>query len=168
MNLPQRKSQRLKNYDYSQNAAYFVTICTQNHLCLFGKISNETLILNDAGKMVSDKFAEIPKHYPHIEIIKYVVMPNHLHAILLIQNDESTKGHSATMTLSEYIRRFKTLTTKLYIEGVKANRYPAFNKRVWQRSYHDHVIRNEADFLRIYEYIETNPLKWHLDKYYKE
>jgi len=83
MNLLQRKLQRLQNYNYSQNNAYFITICTQNRLPLFGRIENSNLILNNAGLMVSNKFEEISGFYPDIIIDKFIVMPNHLHAIML-------------------------------------------------------------------------------------
>ncbi|WP_207645811.1 transposase [Geosporobacter ferrireducens] len=168
MDLPQRKLQRLKNYDYSQNGAYFVTICTQKQLQLFGKIENKILVLNNAGRMVLDKFAQIPEFYPNISVDKFVVMPNHLHAILMIQRIRTAQGPFPTMQLSDYIHRFKVLTTKLYIEGVRKDSYPPFDKKVWQKSYHDHIIRNEVEYRKIWEYIAINPLKWELDKYYSE
>ncbi|MCK9314394.1 MAG: transposase [Methanocorpusculum sp.] len=164
MKLPQRKFQRLKNYNYSQNNAYFITICTQNRLPLFGKIENSNLILNNAGLMVFNKFEEISEFYPDIIIDKFIVMPNHLHAIMLIQHDGTAQGPFPT--LSEYIKRFKTLTTKLYIDFVKKGEYPPFDKKIWQKSYYDHIIHNEAEYQKICEYIDTNPLKWELDKYY--
>ena len=168
LDLSQRKLQRLKNYDYSQNGVYFVTICTQNRLNLFGRIESTILILNNAGKMVLDRFTEIPEFYPGISIDNFIVMPNHLHAILMTQHDGTAQGPLPTMTLSDYVHRFKTLTTKLYIEGVRNGSYPPFDKRVWQKSYHDHIIRNEAEYQKIWTYIDTNPLKWELDKYYRE
>ena len=165
MNLSQRKLQRLRNYDYSQNGAYFITLCIQNRLPLLGKIENSVLILNSAGEMVFDKFAEISGFYPDIIVDKFIVMPNHLHAIMLIQHDGTTQGLFPTLSLSEYIRRFKTLTTKLYIDGVKNSECPQFDKKVWQKSYHDHIIRNEQEYQKIWEYIDTNPMKWQQDCY---
>ena len=90
MKLPERKKLRLKNYDYGQNGAYFVTICSQNRLCLFGKIQNKEMILNHAGTMVYNKFNEIAKYYPGIQIDKFVVMPNHIHAIMVIKHKSGT------------------------------------------------------------------------------
>ncbi|MDF2545604.1 MAG: hypothetical protein K0R93_502 [Anaerosolibacter sp.] len=168
MELSQRKLQRLKNYDYNQNGLYFITICTQNRLHLFGRIENAWMILNNAGKMVLDKFEEIPEFYPGISIDKCIIMPNHLHAILRIQHDGTAQGPLPTMRLSEYIHRFKTLTTKLYIDGVRDGNYPTFNKKVWQQSYYDRIIRDETEYEKIWEYIDTNPLKWELDKYYSD
>ena len=164
MNLPQRKLQRLQNYNYSQNNAYFITICTQNRLPLLGRIENSNLILNNAGLMVFNKFEEISDFYPDIIIDKFIVMPNHLHAIMLIQHAGTAQGPFPT--LSEHIKRFKTLTTKLYISSVKKGEYPPFDKKIWQKSYHDHIIRNETEYQKIWDYIDTNPLKWELDKYY--
>ena len=166
MNLPQRKLQRLRNYDYSQNGAYFITLCIQNRLPLLGKIENSVLILNSAGVMVFDKFAEISRFYPNIIVDKFIVMPNHLHAIMMMQHDGTTQGSFPTLSLSEYIRRFKTLTTKLYIDGVKNGECPQFDKKVWQKSYHDHIIRNEQEYQKTWEYIDTNPMKWQKDCYY--
>ena len=168
LDFSQKKLQRLKNYDYTQNGVYFVTICTQNWLHLFGKFENKILTLNDAGKMVFEKLIETPKFYPDIAVDKFVLMPNHLHAILMIHHNGTAQGPFPTMTLSDYIHRFKTLTTKLYIDGVKNESYLPFDKKVWQKSYHDHIIRNETEYQKIWEYIHTNPLKWELDKYYRE
>jgi REP element-mobilizing transposase RayT len=176
MDLPQRKLQRLTNYNYSQNGAYFLTICTQNRLPLFGAIENDNMILNSAGKMVFEKFFEISEFYQDIIIDKFTVMPNHLHAIMIIDHSGTTQLTLSqsdmltmsfpTLSLSEYIQRFKTLTTKLYIDGVKSGEYPPFDKKIWQKSYHDHVIRNEQGYKKIWEYIDTNPLKWQEDLYF--
>ena len=92
LDLPQRKSQRLKNYDYSQNGVYFITICTNNRVHLFGQIDSGKFILNNAGKMVFDKFLELSEFYPDIIIDKFIVMPNHIHTILLIQHNGTARG----------------------------------------------------------------------------
>lgn len=163
MNFPERKRQRLINFDYSLNGAYFITICTQNRLCLFGTIEDGKLVLNNAGTMIFEKLAEMPKIYTGIKIEKFVIMPNHLHVIVVIHHGGTTQG--SFPTLSEYIQRFKTLTTKLYIEGVKDGTYPPFDKKIWQKSFHDHIIRNEHEYQEIWQYIETNPLRWEQDTY---
>jgi len=116
--------------------------------------------------MVFEKFSEISEFYPDIIIDKFIVMPNHLHAILLIQHTGTARGPFPAMALSDYVHRFKTLTTKLYIDGVKNGDYSPFDKKVWQKSYHDHIICNDAEYQKIREYIETNPLKWQDDCYY--
>jgi len=179
MEFPRRKPQRLEDYDYSQNSAYYITICTHNRLHLFGDISEGYLLLNDAGRMVRDRFEEMSRFYPGIVIDNYVLMPNHLHTILIIRRGGTAQGPLPTtnapktvessfsgMTLSDYIHRFKTLTTKLYIDGVKKGSYPPFSKRVWQKSYYDHIIRYNHEYLQIWRYIDENPLKWMEDCYY--
>jgi putative transposase len=166
LDLPKRKLQRLRNYDYSQNGAYFVTICTHKRLCLFGQIKDKMLCLNDAGQMVFNRFNEIPQFYSGIEIDQFIVMPNHLHAILMINHSGTTQGSFPTMALPGYIQRFKSLTTRLYIEGVKNGCYPPFDKKLWQKSYYDHIIRSEKQYQKVSEYIQTNPLKWQEDKYF--
>ena len=164
LDLPKRKLMRLNNYDYRQNGAYFITICTEKRLPLLGKIENSVLILNSAGVMVFDKLAELSRFYPELNVDKFIVMPNHLHAIMMIQQGGTTRR--SFPTLSDYIRRFKTLTTKLYIDGVKNSIYPKFDKKVWQRSYHDRIIRNEQEYQKTWEYIDTNPIEWQKDSYY--
>ena len=165
MKLPERKQLRLKNYDYSQNGTYFVTICSQNRLCLFGKTENKEMILNHAGMMVYNKIGEIDKYYPGIQIDKFVVMPNHIHVIMVIKHEPGTTQGSFP-TISECIQRFKSLTTKLYVDGVKKGIYPPFDKKIWQKSFHDHIIRNEKEYQDIWEYIDLNPYSWEDDKYY--
>ena len=115
MELPKRKLQRLAGYDYSQCGTYFITICTQNKRCLFGRYWNNEITLNDAGKMVSEKFAEVSEYYSDIKVEKYVVMPNHLHGLLSIQEDSkvqplSLPGGGTKLfpnILSTYVQRFK-------------------------------------------------------------
>ena len=123
--------------------------------------------------MVFCKFSELPEFYPGISIDNFILMPNHLHAIILIQNNvmmpDSLRNGTGTvpyMTVSDYVQRFKSLTTKAYIDGVKSGDSHLFDKRVWQKSYHDHIIRNEQEYQEIWEYVDTNPLKWQDDEYF--
>ena len=182
MDFPNRKRQRLKDYDYSMNNSYFVTICTQNRDVLFGDIMNKSIFLSKSGKMISEKFLNITET-EGVKIDKYVVMPNHIHAIITISYEETkilnnginsndgTKilNNGTTQgsfpTLSELIQRFKTITTKLYIDGVKEGIYQPFNKKIWQKSFYDHIIRNENEYKTICNYIEHNPQKWEEDFY---
>ena len=159
-----RKSQRLKNFDYSQNNAYFITICTQDKVKLFGEINNGSVLLNDAGIMVSEKIADISKQNG-ISVDKYVVMPNHIHALITISHDGTAQGPFPT--LSELVRRFKTITTRLYIDGVRKCAYIPFNKKLWQKSFYDHIIRDENGYLAVWKYIDENPYKWKKDEYYR-
>ena len=161
-------------YNYAQNGMYFVTLCTQNRLNLFGQIQNSYLVLkNNAGKMVSQNLRKYHRYTPHINIDKFIVLPNHMHAILMIQHNAimpgdggTPRGAFPTMSLSDYIHRFKTLTTKLYIDGVKNGNYLPFDKKIWQKSYHEHIIHSEQDYRNIWDYIDTNPMKWQDDRYF--
>lgn len=162
LNLPQRKTIRLQHYDYSENGLYFITICVQDRLCLFGNISDEKMNLNNAGKMVETAYFELEQHFPTIKCLDYVIMPNHIHFILQIENSDKLTRHS----LFDVIQRFKSRTNVEYIKNVKQNNWQPFNRKLWQRGYYEHIIRNEKDYLTIAEYIENNPLNWIQDKLY--
>ncbi len=173
-----RRSIRLKGYDYLQAGLYFITICTQNRLHFFGEIQNGEMVLNDAGMMINTVWDEIPIYYNGFNLHEFVVMPNHVHGIIqIIPNPVgATTGAGgvgglshvsvAPLSLSDIVHRFKTLTTKQYTDGVKNNNWPRFNKKLWQRNYYEHIIRDEKAYHQISEYIQTNPLTWQDDKYY--
>ena len=155
---PRRRSLRLRRYDYSRTGAYFITICTQGRVCLFGKISNGTMALTDAGQMVKIVWNEMPKFYPGIEIDEFFVMPNHIHGIIVL--DQAT---STGLSLPTVVQRLKTMTTKRYIDGVGSSGWRRFSKRLWQRDYFEHVIRNPESLDRIRRYILENPGRWMVD-----
>lgn len=131
-----RRSIRLPHYDYSQVGYYFVTICINERLYLFGNIENNTMILNDAGKMVEIWYQETQNKFVNIRCLDHIVMPNHFHCIW--QNT----GENLT-SLSTVVQWFKTMTTNTYIRGVKQQLWEPFYKKLWQRNYYEHVIRNE-------------------------
>ena len=165
MPLPQRKSPRLKGYDYSQEGAYFVTICTQLRFSLFGTIHESSMILNDAGKMLEHWWKELPNKFSDMQLLDYwVIMPNHFHGIVCLNRSKEQKEISS---LPEIIRWFKTMTTNAYIRGVKEYQWQQFPKKLWQRSYHDRIIRNESDLNRIREYVISNPALWQKDIFYE-
>lgn len=133
------------------------------------------MVLNDAGMMVQIIWHEIPVYYHGFDVHEFVVMPNHVHGIIqIIFNSKPVPvgaGPRAcpindTMSLPDIVHRFKTLTTKRYTDGVKNNDWPRFNKKLWQRNYYEHIIRDEESYYQISEYIQTNPLKWQDDQYY--
>ena len=173
-----RRSIRLKGYDYSQAGLYFITICTQNRLCLFGEIENGEMILNDPGIMIEHQWQELIYCFDNIKLHEFIVMPNHFHGIIEFvgvplvgtQNMEqpSTMGQPQGIapTVGDMVGAFKSLTTNEYIRGVKNNDWSRFNKKLWQRNYYEHIIRDEKSYYRILEYIKTNPRKWQDDKYY--
>jgi putative transposase len=189
INKPIRKSIRLKGYDYSAPGCYFITICTNERKCLFGEIIDKGMVLNDAGKMVHLVWNELPLFYQNISVDTFIVMPNHIHGIIVIQssinvgagpcacpsdseveNGQPQGGAPTNLNISlpDVIHRFKSLTTNKYIKGVKQNNWKPFNDKLWQRNYYEHVTRNEIDLSDTREYILNNPYKWHLDKYNPE
>lgn len=165
--MDKRKQNRLPEFDYSQNGAYFITICTRGKQKIFwtddksqnsvGAVSGRPNDkLNNIGLIVKFGIEQISVHYPNTIIDKYVIMPNHLHILMRIENDEINGRPMTAPTISRIISQFKGYCTKQI-------GYP-----IWQKSFHDHVIRNEADYQRIWQYIDTNPIKWELDCYYTE
>lgn len=181
-----RRSIRLKGYDYSQAGLYFITICLQNRACLLGEIVDGEMQLNDAGKMIENEWLKLPERFPNIQLHEYMVMPNHFHAILEIvaQNDavaqnngvdNSAQGQPqakgqpqgvapAGKILGDMIGAFESITTVEYIRGVKNKNWNRFNRKLWQRNYWEHIIRNENEYRRISQYIVNNPQKWENDK----
>ena len=168
-----RRSIRLKGYNYSQAGFYFVTICLQDRTPLLGEIQNGEMFLNDAGRMVEKWWFELENKFPDKKCHAMVVMPDHFHCIL-----ETVKGKQMGGTvrgeqvegaaidehigspLAAAIQWFKTMSTNEYIRGVKQYGWPKFNRKLWQRNYWEHIIRNEQAYERISRYIENNPSKW--------
>jgi REP element-mobilizing transposase RayT len=161
-----RRSIRLKNYDYAQPGAYFITICTQGRECLFGEVENGQMELNDVGRMIDRWWQELREKFPSTSSGGYVVMPNHIHGIIDIEKktvSETDQGAHPGAPLPTIIQWFKTMTTNDYIRGVKRGSFQPFVGRLWQRNYYEHIIRNERELGSIRRYISQNPAKWHLD-----
>ena len=190
--LPQRKSIRLRNFDYSSQGLYFITICIHNRLCLLGDIINGKMILNNAGRMINQWYLKTPYRFKNTTLDEYQIMPNHLHGIVIITGNGRTHGSAPTdnktnhvaipvgvdpcvdpnnpcanpkqyrqqQTLFKTIRWFKTMATNNYIRNVKTKNWKPFNKRLFQRNYFEHIIRNENDLNEIREYIKNNPQTW--------
>ncbi len=173
-----RRSIRLKGYDYSQPGLYFVTICTQDRLPLFGKIKNRQMVLNDAGIMVKNWWNELSNKYPNIELHRHITMPNHFHGIIQIvgadlcvcPDDERDgpilQGEHAGSPLQAMVQWFKTMTTNQYICNVKRFGWGPFKGKLWQRNYYEHIIRDEKSYNLLSEYIVNNPRNWKADTYY--
>ena len=162
MDLPQRKRNRLQNYDYSLPGAYFVTICTEhrrNTLCDI--VGDGSPVPKWPGMIAEELIAEIPKQFPCVQISNYVVMPNHVHLLLVFDHVNGT-GHPSP-TLGNIVGWYKFNVTKQINEkkGTPGERF-------FQRSYHDHVIRDERDYQKIWNYIDGNPLRWRDDCFYAE
>ena len=151
-----RRSIRLPGYDYTQAGWYFVTLCTQDHVCLFGRIVDGRMQLNSPGRMIDMAWNRLPDHQRNVEIDTHIVMPNHVHAIVvLLPGDEERP-----LSLADIVRRFKTFTTRHYVIGVKRHGWPPFSGRLWQRNYYEHIIRNERSLNKIRQYIADNPARW--------
>lgn len=165
-----RRSIRLKGYDYSNAGVYFVTICIQNRECLLGEITNGEMKLNEYGKIVEYTWNDLINHNQHIQLDNYIVMPNHVHGIIIIYQDGAnmvgagsepapTKTKTKHHGLTEIIRQFKTFSA-LRINKIRQSS----GVRVWQRNYYEHIVRDENALNRIRQYIIENPLKWDSDK----
>lgn len=160
-----RKSIRLKNYDYSQAGLYFITICVNDRSPLFGKITNGEMLLNAVGNMTNNQWLDLPNRFSFIVLHEYIVMPNHFHGIIE-SIGYNRAGIKPAPTIGDVVGAFKSLSTNEYIKNVKQNNWQPFAGKLWQRNYHEHIIRNEESYLEIAEYIQTNPLRWQEDKYY--
>ena len=148
---PQRKRTRLKEYDYSTTAYYFITICVNHWTSVFGSIHSESMTLNSYGKIIVKHLLSLNERFKSVEIDYYVIMPNHIHFFLILDSEEN--GTS----ISNIIGSFKSLTTvELHKSGLKEFK--------WQRSFYDRIIRNESELYNIRNYIDLNPLKWELEK----
>ena len=144
-----RKSPRIPGYDYSSSNYYFITICTQKHRCIFGSPN----CLNQMGIIAETEIMNLSVHYETVLIDKFVVMPNHIHMILVIEEGLNNPN------LNQIVAQYKSGVTRKIREI-----FPDI--RVWQRSYHDHVIRDQKGYEKIWTYIENNPLKWEEDCFY--
>jgi len=168
--LPKRKKLRLDNFDYSTPGAYFITICTHNRRCMLSRIvgaihESPEPELTEYGKIVDDIINHIPEHFK-VSIDEYVIMPNHVHLIIVIADDEELRA------IRESPLRGRSVISKTvgYIK-MKASkeihsRYG--NTMVWQRGFYDHIIRNQHDYEKIFNYICENPIYWQIDKLYVE
>ena len=162
MERPKRKRTRLEGYDYSKNGCYFVTVCTAGKEKLFwndqvgaDSIRPEGPPLGPLGLLAEEKIREIPLHYPQIMLENYVVMPNHVHLLLTIGDPGGRMVSAPTKDLSIVIGQMKRAVSK------------AAGRPIWQKSYYDHIIRSEQDFLDTWNYITGNPSEWSDDIYYE-
>ena len=144
-----RKHPRLRNYDYATPNYYFVTICTKDMRQLFGTTGNP----NWRGAIAEKGLALIPEHFPEVSIDKYVVMPNHIHAIVVLQK----QGINLSSVIGQY---------KSYVSREIHRREP--EAVIWQSSFHDHVIRNQQSYEKIWKYIDANPMNWDKDCFHTE
>ena len=180
-----RRPLRLAEYDYGQAGAYFVTLVVHHGLCLFGEIVGTEMRLNAAGTMAVSTWEILPRQFPVVELDAFVVMPNHIHGILMLnpleeaslEDDRRVAGPDAPSraatraaptadwsTLGNVIGAYKSVTTVEYGRGVTGCGWPPFSRRLWQRNYYEHVIRNDDSLRRIREYVHNNPARWSFDR----
>ena len=180
-----RRSVRLKNYDYSQAGAYFITICTQNRECLFGEIIDAKMGLNEYGTIAKNEWVKLTHRYPNIELDVFQIMPNHMHGIIALvgatlavaQNDSVAQNEmivgndiragaspAPTKTVGDIIGAYKSLVANGCLDIFKTKNETM--GKLWQRNYHEHIIRDEQSYHRISEYIINNPENWTDDKFY--
>lgn len=173
-NKHHRRSIRLKCYDYSQPGAYFVTIVTHQRQCIFGRIVDGKMRLNEWGEIAKQCWNEIPQHYPNVTLDEYVIMPNHIHGIIIlnenntndlivgVQNFEPPRNeyqHIIPKSIGSIVRGFKIGVTKWFRQHTDIY-------TVWQRNYYEHIIRNETELQNIRQYILNNPMNWKNDENY--
>ena len=155
-----RKIIRLKGYDYSRAGSYFVTICTRNHESFFGIILDGEMHFNDVGLIATECWMGLSQRFSAVSLDGFVFMPNHLHGIINILDDQGVINNSSinrTPTLGMVVRSFKALASrKIRLSGK--------DEFGWQRNYYEHIIRNEDSLKYILEYIISNPLRWELDR----
>ena len=145
---PRRKRLRLPHHDYGTPGAYFVTVCTHERAPLFVEVEGGEVQLNDAGRMVRDAWMGIPARHPAVALDTFVILPDHLHGIIVLQEPAASGAD-----LPELMRRFKSFTTARWRGATGA-------MRLWQRGYHDRVVRGDGEMDRIRRYIAENPQRW--------
>ena len=172
MDLPNRKPNRLPPFDYGTGGIYSVTICTQDRRCILSRISGEAaipvggdvldapkVVLTQYGRIIEKYIKQLNNFYNYISIEKYVIMPNHIHILINVCGSGAsgtsppTKQHSVVPQFVSTLKRF-------------CNK--EIGQNIFQRSFHDHIVRDMDDYVAVWQYIDNNPLKWQLDKYYTE
>ena len=193
-----RRSIRLKGYDYSQSGAYFITICCQDRECRFGKIKNDQMVLNEFGTIAYNEWNKLPERFPNFELDVFQIMPNHIHGIIVLvgagltpaqltpaqitpaQNDKTAEASRAGASRAgaspaptgDIIGAYKSFVANECLKIFKS-RYAEENPvptmgKLWQRNYYEYIIRNEQSYQTISNYIIGNPSKWKDDKFYSK
>ena len=184
--LLMRKNIKLQGYDYSQAGYYFLTICINGRHKMSGKVVGNArransvrdgvpqsgpgvpyVELNEIGKMIKQHIDKMSVVYSSIKVDKYIIMPNHIHMIIAIENSNITKtnGTSSRTEFAQCAFPIKSILAKI-INAFKSLTSRQFGESIWQRSYHDHIIRNETEYNKIWQYMDENPARWKEDKYY--
>lgn len=164
--IHQRRSIRHRGHDYGAHGAYFITVCTHRRAPLFGHIASGQMHPNDAGRMVQSVWDEIPAHFPHVALDEFVVMPDHVHGILII--NDGCKGTACRAPTNEQfgqpvpgsiptiIRSFKSAASQRIGRGAVCQ----FQSKLWQRNYWERIIRSDDELRATRRYIQNNPMRW--------
>jgi len=174
MSVPVRRATRLPGFDYTTPGAYFVTVCAHDRACLFGDVVDGVMRVNDYGEIVQQTWDALPAHFPHVALDQFVIMPNHAHGIIVLNDNDAVgaafrRPHNRVLhhhpgggtpplrrpSLGHVVGYFKYQSTKRINLLRHAPAQP-----VWQRNYYEHVIRNDADLAAIRDYIAGNPARW--------
>ena len=165
LSLPKRKHPRLKEFDYGQAGCYHITICTDKNMPLLSKIKvgrglAPAVALTAIGEICEEQLLNLENRYLFVRIDKYIIMPTHIHAIIIFKNQSA--GASPRPTLTDIVCTFKSLSTRLCNQqnGIQG-------RKIFQTSFYDEVIRNEKVYQEIWQYINENPMKWAEDEYYR-
>ena len=149
MHHPERKPNRIPQYDYSLPNYYFVTICTHQKECIFGTADQ----LNGFGQIAAEHLTDIPQHFPNAIVDKFVVMPNHIHAIIILRDASADIRKNLSIIIGQYKA---TVSQKLH------QTMPG--KTIWQKSFYDHIIRSEKGYQAAWRYIDENPVRWYINR----
>jgi putative transposase len=169
-----RRSVRLGSWDYAWAWWYFVTVCTEDRACCLGRVDGRGIELSPEGRIVHEQWTAIPQQFPAVDLDVFVIMPNHLHGIIILNDPPHAKDRRGLInqtpphaswslmrqkgiSLGKVLRAFKARTTRL----IRVSVNPGFG---WQRNYYDHILRNDADLHRVRTYMANNPLQWDLDE----
>ncbi len=181
-----RRSMRLKGYDYSKAGAYLVTIVAKGRLALFGDVVDGKMRSNPVGEMVKRTWLEMPSRFPAIVLDEFIAMPNHVHGIIILPRARLGDGPAAKggpdidiearattrvaptkdgrTRLGDVVGAFKSLTTLEYIRGVRDMNWPPFAGQLWQRNFYEHVVRTDVSLQKYRKYIVDNPVQWPFDR----
>lgn len=161
--MKQRKKNRLSEFDYSLPGYYYLTICTKEKFHYFGSIKDDKMKINKIGTIAEKFWNRMPEHFTCIELDEYIIMPNHIHGIVIINDAGNTYMHSlhgdrTKMTLSKCVQQFKASVTRYVNSNYMLNNFG------WQKSFYERIIRNEKELFYIRRYIRQNPLIWNIEK----
>jgi len=173
---------RLPGYDYGSAGYYFITFCTRNRDCCLssvewqkeetrvgrGALAPPYVVLKKTGEILDGYIQNVPKVYPGVKIDKYVIMPNHVHLLIQIagEKDGGARAPRPTKGAPRPTKGASRPTVQMVVGGLKSLTRRAIGRPIWQTTFYDHIIRSEPDYLRIWEYIDTNPAKWPQDEYF--